>query len=76
MDITLNGEKRSVPDEITVSGLLEFLIIHKQRVAVERNEEIVKKDAYASTSINEGDRLEVVSFMQGGCAQARLEIAN
>jgi len=66
MHITLNGEKKEVPGDITVSGLLEFLKIQHQRVAVELNMEIVKKDKYGSTAIQEGDALEVVSFMGGG----------
>ncbi len=76
MNITLNGEKKEVPDGITVPGLLDFLKIQHQRVAVELNREIVKKDAFSSTAIKEGDSIEVVSFMQGGSARARLEIAS
>ncbi len=67
MQITLNGEKKEIPDASTVLGLLEFLKIQHQRVAVELNESIVKKDRYAEAVINEGDALEVVSFMGGGC---------
>lgn len=66
MDIILNGEKKQVPDNITIVGLLEFLKIQRQRVAVELNREIVKKDKYGETAIREGDSLEVVSFMAGG----------
>lgn len=66
MNIVLNGEKREVPNNLTVIGLLEFLKIQQQRVAVELNTEIVKKDKYGMTAIREGDSIEVVSFMQGG----------
>jgi sulfur carrier protein len=66
MTITLNGEKKDVPDGTTVSGLLDLLNIQHQRVAVERNEEIVRKTAYAATLLKDGDALEVVSFMGGG----------
>lgn len=66
MKIILNGEKKDIPDGITVIGLLEHLNIQHQRVAVERNEELVKKSAYAETVLNEGDALEIVSFMGGG----------
>jgi sulfur carrier protein len=66
MFITLNGEKKDVPDGITVTGLLEHLDIQHQRVAVERNEEIVKKAAYGETILKDGDALEVVSYMGGG----------
>jgi sulfur carrier protein len=66
MMITLNGEKKTVPDGITVLGLLEFLKVQQERVAVELNLEIVKKDKFGTTGIKEDDNLEVVSFMQGG----------
>ncbi len=66
MQITLNGEKKEFSDGITVLGLLESLRIQHQRVAVELNTEIVKKDKYAATAIKDGDSLEVVSFMGGG----------
>ncbi len=66
MNITVNGEKKEVPTGITIAGLLEFLKIQHQRVAVELNESIVKKDRYDATAIKEGDALEVVSFMGGG----------
>jgi thiamine biosynthesis protein ThiS len=68
LNITLNGEKKDVPDNITIVCLLDFLKIQHQRVAVELNTEIVKKDKYGDTSIKEGDSLEVVSFMGGGSA--------
>jgi len=66
MMITLNGEKKTVPDRITVLGLLEFLKVQQERVAVELNLEIVKKDKFGTTAIKEDDNLEVVSFMRGG----------
>ncbi|HEY6011591.1 MAG TPA: sulfur carrier protein ThiS [Nitrospirota bacterium] len=71
MIITLNGEKRDVPEGTTVLGLLEILKIQPQRVAVELNEHIVKKDQYPETSLQQGDSLEVVSFMQGGSEEVR-----
>jgi thiamine biosynthesis protein ThiS len=66
MQIILNGEKKDVPDDLTIIGLLKHLKIQPQRVAVELNLDIVKKDRYAATKIKNGDRLEVVSFMGGG----------
>jgi len=66
MTITLNGEEKQVPNNVTITGLLAFLNIQRQRVAVELNLEIVKKDAYDTTDVKEGDSLEIVSFMSGG----------
>lgn len=70
MNITLNGEKKTVPNGITVLGLLDFLKIKPERVAVELNMEIVRKHFYDATAVREGDSLEVVSFMQGGLGNA------
>jgi len=37
------------------------------RVAVELNREIVPRDLWAVTSLHDGDRLEIVHFVGGGC---------
>ncbi len=66
MTVMINGEQKKVPDNVTITGLLEFLSIQHQRVAVELNLEIVKKNSYGSTFVKEGDSLEIVSFMAGG----------
>jgi len=75
MTITLNGEEKQVPNNVTITGLLAFLNIQHQRVAVELNLEIVKKETYDTTDVKEGDSLEIVSFMSGG-TQERLNIGN
>ena len=66
MKITLNGEKREIADGLTVEGLLLALNIQHQRVAVEVNEQIGKKDRYEFRALKDGDSVEVVSFMGGG----------
>ncbi|MDA8099333.1 MAG: sulfur carrier protein ThiS [Nitrospiraceae bacterium] len=66
MNIFVNGQQRSVPDGLTVSGLLLHLEIKPERVAVEINEEIVRKTTYADALVKENDRVEVVQFMGGG----------
>jgi len=64
--IHLNGEVREVPDGLTVATLLEWLKLSPDRVAVERNLEIVARDRWKDTPIQAGDRLEVVHFVGGG----------
>jgi sulfur carrier protein len=66
MLITLNGQKKDIPTGLTVKGLLEHLDIKPERVAVEINEEIVRKATYAETAVKVDDRVEVVQFMGGG----------
>ncbi len=66
IEITVNGEPRSVPEGSTVSSLLESLELPADRVAVEFNREILRKDRWASTRLRAGDRLEIVHFVGGG----------
>jgi thiamine biosynthesis protein ThiS len=55
-----------MPGCVTVEGLLQHLDIRPERVAVEINEEIVRRARYAEVTVNDGDRVEVVQFMGGG----------
>ncbi|MGH9446960.1 MAG: sulfur carrier protein ThiS [Terriglobia bacterium] len=64
--IELNGESRQVPERITLAGLLEWLKLPGDRVAVERNLEIVPKRDWEKVFVDHGDRLEVVHFVGGG----------
>jgi len=64
--ITLNGERRELPGEVTVSGLLDALEIEPRKIAVELNLEIVPRSAFDVTLISGGDRLEIVQFVGGG----------
>lgn len=64
--LTVNGEPREVPPTTTVADLLDRLGRHPRTVAVEYNGEILPRDRYAETSLEQGDRLEIVGFVQGG----------
>jgi sulfur carrier protein len=66
MFIHLNGEKKEVPEGSTVRTLLDHLDIKPERVAVEINDEIVRKATYGDVPVRDGDRVEVVQFMGGG----------
>jgi len=66
MFIYLNGVNNEVPEGSTVRSLLEHLGIKPERVAVEINEELVRKATYGDVPVREGDRVEVVQFMGGG----------
>jgi sulfur carrier protein len=66
MEIVLNGQPKSLPEQITVTELVELLGYTGKRIAVERNGEIVPKSVHASTSLAKGDRLEIVVAVGGG----------
>ena len=66
MTIKLNGDPHNIPGPLSISALLEQLEIDSRRVAVELNLDVVKKSAYASSVIKEGDEVEIVNFVGGG----------
>jgi thiazole synthase len=64
--ITLNGETFEVAGPLTVGELLARLDIDPQRVAVERNLAVLKRDRLPSTPVEEGDEIEIVNLVGGG----------
>ncbi len=69
MKLQINGEPRDfsdAPAPFTLTALVEALGMKPDRVAVELNRNIVLRDRWAATQLNEGDQLEVVHFVGGG----------
>jgi thiamine biosynthesis protein ThiS len=66
IQITVNGQARSVPEGLKLPDLLEILGVDPSRVAIERNREIIRRPGWPSTPILAGDELEVVWFVGGG----------
>ena len=64
--VFVNDEVRLVPVGFTVGDLVASLGLQPAQVAVERNKVIVRRADYATTSLGEGDRLEIVTFFGGG----------
>jgi thiamine biosynthesis protein ThiS len=66
VSIVLNGDPHTLAGPATIAELLAQLDIDPRRVAVERNFIVVKRDAYATTTIESGDQIEIVNFVGGG----------
>jgi sulfur carrier protein len=66
MEISVNGEQRSVAAALSVAELLREMGLEGKRLAVERNGEIVPKSSHAATPLAEGDRIEIVIAVGGG----------
>jgi len=64
--ITLNGDPFDLAATLTVSQLLTQLQIDSRRVAVEHNFIVLKRTAYDTTQLAEGDQVEIVNFVGGG----------
>jgi len=66
MLLHLNGEPHPTPENSTILDLLSSLNIDPTRVAIEYNGLILKKESWPSTTLQPGDKLEIVHFVGGG----------
>ena len=66
MKVKINGEDQEIAAGLSLGALLEQLQIRPARVVVERNRDIVARDAYGATMLAEDDILEIVHFVGGG----------
>jgi len=66
VEITVNGSTRRADSGATVASLLTELGIAPERVAVERNLDIVARERFPDTPLAEGDRIEIIQFVGGG----------
>lgn len=66
LNLTINGEPKSLDAPLTVASLLERLGLAAAKVAVERNLEIVPRSTYGEVAVADGDRFEIVRFIGGG----------
>ncbi|MEU5430029.1 sulfur carrier protein ThiS [Streptomyces olivoreticuli] len=64
--ISVNGESRSVPRGLTLDGLVAGLTTAHSGVAAAVNEAVVPRGQWAATTLGEGDRVEVLTAVQGG----------
>jgi thiamine biosynthesis protein ThiS len=64
--IEVNGDEREVPAGLHVAALLEHLGLHPRMVVVERNGDILRREALESVPVEPGDRYELVHFVGGG----------
>ncbi len=64
--ITVNGEHRRVMGGITLADLANELGLVPEKVAVERNLEVVPRSTLTTVVIEDGDEIEIVHFVGGG----------
>ena len=63
---TINGHLRDLPDELTVSALLELLGSPRAGIAVARNDRVVRRAEYDTNRLRDGDRVEIITAVAGG----------
>ena len=66
MTIFINGEARELDGVSTLADLLGALDLPKQRVAIELNKQVIRKQDWEATEVIGDDKVEVVHFVGGG----------
>lgn len=69
MKVVLNGEPCDLPVGATVADALAHEAVEPARIAVAVNGEVVPRGEWATATLAEGDRVEVVGAIQGGAGR-------
>ena len=64
--VMINGEHRRVAAGTSLAQLIAEVGLDPQRVAVERNLEIVPRSTFGEIIVEDGDAFEIVHFVGGG----------
>lgn len=77
MQLVINGQQKDFPELATEAKILDLIAqlgLKSDRIAIERNGEIVPRTAWDMAPLQSGDKLEIVHFVGGGCheKQSRL----
>ncbi len=74
MQVFLNGRRQEIDENVSVEEFLKKLSLDPRLVAVEINENIVKKKDYGVAKLNENDKVEIVHLVGGGMETKSLVI--
>jgi thiamine biosynthesis protein ThiS len=66
LQVKINGERRMVEGQMTLSELIESLALAPERLAIELNQRVVRRADWPHTPLKDGDRIEIVHFVGGG----------
>ena len=64
--VTLNGERRNFPPQTTLLDVVRALNLEPERVAIELDRAIVKREMWSATAVASGAEIEIVQFVGGG----------
>ncbi len=66
IQVSINAESKEIPKNLNISQLLDFLKLKDYLLVVELNEEVVMRADWETTTVGEGDKLEIVKAIGGG----------
>ena len=62
----VNGAVAKLPQASTITDVLSLYKLNPERVVAEVNGNVLTKEEYSKTMVNEGDKIELISFVGGG----------
>lgn len=71
MKIIVNGEEQTYNAPLTVTVLLQELNLRTEQVAVEVNLNILDRSNFSTWTLQENDKVEILSFIGGGSPQPK-----
>lgn len=66
LNLRINGEDHEVVENTSLQQLVTQLNLTPERIAIELNQKVVRRADWATTLLNEDDRIEIVHFVGGG----------
>ncbi|MEU8032542.1 sulfur carrier protein ThiS [Streptomyces sp. NPDC049099] len=66
LSISVNGERREIVPGTALDTVVRSLVAAPSGVAAAVNETVVPRAQWAATALAEGDRVEVLTAVQGG----------
>lgn len=67
MNLLINGQERVIEHAKTLADVVSHFGLSERIIVIEHNLNIVARELYAETSLTEGDKIEIVHFVGGGC---------
>lgn len=66
MQLRINGEIRELTEDLSLLDLVRQLNLAPERIAIELNQNVVRRIDWAKTELKDDDTVEIVHFVGGG----------
>lgn len=65
--IQVNGAPREAKEGTLVTEIVLELKLKPEQIAIELNREVIRRAQWQTTVLRDGDKIEIVHFVGGGC---------
>lgn len=66
MQVYINGESRTLAENLSIQDLIKLLGLENKRIAIELNQEVISRSGFATHNLCEQDRIEIIHAIGGG----------